>query len=502
MNPRKLKTLTAVLEEFAVSPIPSHIFQVVADFAPALVSHDYLGLCLPDESPDRFRVHTLGGSTAPPDQSFATGTSLCDPVLRGGKTLRKSGLSKEELEPFPGFTETSTALISPIKQGGEVIGAITFGSHRKDAFDENDAVLAEALGAAIGSSLQNSRLYQELSDDRLTLRAVLSASRDAFLLVNPEGTLLMANPAAAPLLTVDTESAIGQSIEKVLNNEEVRNLFNGETESMEVAFGDERVAQATVFPVESEYGETLGFSAVFRDVTTLKQLDAMKSEFVHTVSHDLKGPIGSLMLGIELVKRGTNLSAKQRRQMDRMEKTMDDMKRLVENLLDLGKLEAERNERRDTVDLASIAQESITILGSNHKCHHIKIKTDNSPTQAAVDPEQMRQVFDNLISNSIKYSPEGGVITISFSNNSEALTSPHLSISISDQGIGVPEKDLPHLFERFYRSESPDHRSTSGTGLGLAIVKKIIESHQGSIEVDSDGKSGTCFKISLPITAS
>ena len=504
----KLQTLTTVLEEFATSPIPSHIFQVVADFSPALISHDFLAICLRSENPDYFRTHVLAGNQTTEGSEFPVSGGICGSVLNGDGTQRHDRLDGESAETFWQEAKIESTLVTPIRQGEEIIGALAFGSRNSAAFTEDDEALAQALSAAVGSSLQNSRLYQELSDERLTLRAVLQASKDAFLLVNPDNILLMANPAATPLLSTDVDSAPGSPIEEVVASPETANLFRDRRDAAEVCFGEKRVSQATLFPVQSEYGEILGWAAVFRDVTSLKELDAIKSEFVHTVSHDLKGPIGSLMLGIELVHRGQNLTAKQKRQLARMERTMDDMKRLVENLLDLGRLEAGQEHNRHTIDLVELAKRSIENLDSENARSRVDLKIETPHTQTVGDPGQIEQVFNNLLSNSLKYSPGGGTVTITLADvdrdstnplaSSEEQPDPSIYVFVEDQGIGIPATDIPRLFERFFRSEDTDHRNIPGTGLGLTIVKKIIDSHGGAVRVESEPGQGTMFSFRLP----
>lgn len=508
MKLRKLETLTTILNEFAVSPIPSHIFQVVADFAPALFSHNCLAFCLPEEGTSSFRVHILAGNPPTGELLYSLEEGFCGKVLQGEGTVRTGSIQSGNREPFWDELGLKSALVIPVLQGGDVTGALAFGSVDPDSYNEEDAALAEALGAAVGNSLQNSRLYQELSDERLTLRAVLQASRDAFLLVNPEGILLMANPAAIPLLKVDFDSAPGRPIKEALAGEDAVTLFEERRENAEISFGGQRVAQATLFPVESEFGEILGWAAVFHDVTTLKELNEMKTEFVHTVSHDLKSPIGSLMLGIELVERGENLTEKQKRQLGRMTKTMDDMKLLVENLLDLGRIEADLDRRRSRVELVTIARESIDSLDHNAKTHQIRLQSEDGLPAVLADESQLRQVFNNLIGNAVKYSPQGGKIDVVLAStmpeanplfaNQNLQGGNFVFVSVSDEGIGVSPEDLPRLFDRFFRSEDLSLRSISGTGLGLAIVKKVVEAHDGHIVVKSEPGKGTTFTFCLP----
>jgi len=514
MNPRKLQTLTTILEEFSASPVPSHIFQVIADFAPALLSHHFLGICLMEEG-QQFRIHTLSGQPSHSGELFKVEDGPCGLCLSSSKSFRGAIDSAIGNEPFWGNSSLQCALVSPIRQGESVSGALAFGHEKADGFDEDDEVLAEALAAALSASLQNSKLYQELSDERLTLRAVLQASTDAFLLVNPEGVLLMANDAAEIILNRPASEAPGLPLRSLTDNDAIHSIFdNPQTYPVEVEISNQRTAQVTVSPVNTEFGETVGYSASFRDITSLKELNEMKSEFVHSVSHDLKGPIGSLMLGIELLERGNNLEPKQKKQLARMMRTMDDMKLLVENLLDLGRLEAGRGGKTEVFDLLEVASASINSFMDQYadrKIHLSHPKGSSLPVEG--DRNQILQVINNLLGNAIKYSPDGGPVQLAMSRQSGAELAQSLDVAsediadtvlvrVSDKGIGISEEESEKVYDRFFRSDNPEGREISGTGLGLAIVKKAVETHGGAMHMESTLGEGSTFSFFLPTSYS
>ncbi len=256
------------------------------------------------------------------------------------------------------------------------------------------------------------------------------------------------------------------------------------------------IFQIQISPV-FKASEFLGVTAVFHDVTKLKELERMRSDFVANVSHELKTPLTSIMGSIETLKEGAAEDPNNRsRFLNVIDEHSKNLHHLIEDLLLLSKMESGReNLKREPLNVEKILKKVIGVLDLALTDKKIKVRIDLSeePFLILGDAKSMEQVFSNLIDNAVKYNGPGGKITVrGFYETATA------KIEIEDTGIGIPDSDLPRIFERFYRVDKSRSRESGGTGLGLAIVKHIIERHSGQIQVKSHPQKGSTFTITLP----
>ncbi len=243
--------------------------------------------------------------------------------------------------------------------------------------------------------------------------------------------------------------------------------------------------------------EFLGVTAVFHDVTKLKELERLRSDFVANVSHELKTPLTSIIGSIETLKEGAAENPRDRaRFLDVIDEHSKNLRHLIEDLLLLSKVESGReNLRREKLDAEKILKKVIGTLDLDLNSKKIKVNLDfpEKPFLILADAKSIEQVFLNLIGNAIKYNEPGGKITVRGFYEADSA-----KIEFEDTGIGIPESDIPRIFERFYRVDKSRSRESGGTGLGLAIVKHIIERHSGQIHVKSHPQQGSTFTITLP----
>ena len=238
----------------------------------------------------------------------------------------------------------------------------------------------------------------------------------------------------------------------------------------------------------------VGRVAVMQDITHLKELDRIKSDFVTTVSHDLRSPLTSILGYIELIRRSGPLNEVQQQFVTRITSSVKSITSLVEELLELGKIEAGFDHEREAMLIQPLIQQVVESLRSQSEAKHQKLEVrapDNLPFIMG-NPMRLRQLLNNLIENAIKYTPdEGQVRVLVHADNSFVV------LRITDSGIGIPPQDQPFIFDKFYRTnEAIDH--FPGTGLGLSIVKGIVDAHNGRIWVESQVGSGTTFTVMLP----
>jgi two-component system NtrC family sensor kinase len=231
------------------------------------------------------------------------------------------------------------------------------------------------------------------------------------------------------------------------------------------------------------------------DISNLKKLDRIKSDFVHTVSHDLRSPLTAILGYVELIERMGPVNDLQRDFIRRVLVSVQSITHLVDNLLELGRIESGFDVRKESVRLDLVARYSADGLKKSlaEKGHHLQISMPQNLPPILANSVQLRQVMDHILDNAIKYTPAGGTISVS-----GQIEQDQIILRVSDSGIGIPATDLPFIFDKFYRAYNASS-DVSGTGLGLAIVKSIVENHGGRIWVESTLGKGTVFTIVLPL---
>jgi two-component system phosphate regulon sensor histidine kinase PhoR len=241
----------------------------------------------------------------------------------------------------------------------------------------------------------------------------------------------------------------------------------------------------------------VGTVTLLEDITAFKQLDEMKSDFVNMVAHELRSPLVSIRQQNSVLLEGLAgpLQEKQEEFLRRGMKKIDQLLELINDLLDIAKIEAGKHtQHKVPTDIEKIIADTVALM--KPRAQEQGIALDYScdgvcPVQA--DPKQIEEVFSNLITNAINYSPDGGRVSITARGLNE-----YIEIKVTDSGVGIDKEEIPKIFDKFYRVKHPRTRQVLGTGLGLAIVKGIIDTHHGTIVVDSTPGKGTTFKILLP----
>jgi two-component system NtrC family sensor kinase len=252
---------------------------------------------------------------------------------------------------------------------------------------------------------------------------------------------------------------------------------------------DGRIFSAQRTPIEE-----VGQAIVMQDITHLKELDRIKSEFVTTVSHDLRSPLTSILGYIELVERAGEINQQQREFIDRVQSNVQQISLMISDLLDLGRIEAGLDTTKEKTSVEQIVREAFEGIVDLADAEEITIELEIQGEIGKVfgDPIRLRQMINNLLDNALKYTPSGG--TISFRTKTEE---GQIILEVVDSGPGIPESDLPKLFDRFFRgSNIPD--DVPGTGLGLAIVKSILDNHNGRVWVETKEGEGSSFTVVLP----
>jgi len=504
----RLTRLGELLVAMSGSPVPTHLFQTLADEAGGALPNDYVAVCLADAEQGGYLVHSLA---ALPDRStlaprvFAPTEGVPGRAMRTGQVCVVDDLAHVEfaiadLEGALARAGLGSALVVPVRRGLEMLGALLFARRAAAAFTQDDVHVATLIASGLSAALETSRAYQALADERSTLAAVLGSTADAVLMVNPDGIVLLANPAVQTMLGLVAETLLGRPLAEVVENVGVRRLFeSAPTGPVELTLPDGRTAQATVVPVITPYGEAVGAAAVLRDITLLKNLQQMKDDFVHAVSHDLKSPISAIAGLAYLLQQDRRDDAQYQRRLRSLRDITKGMSDLVTDLLDLGRIEAGLDAATERDDLVPLIGEVVQTLASEAEAKQITLdaalpKDAWLPMSAA----RLRQALLNLVGNAIKYTAAGGRVRVAVAIAEGANTA---TISVNDTGRGIPAADLPHVFDKFYRVKSHAADGTPGTGLGLAIVKSIVDLHRGRVRVESVEGAGSTFFVELPLGA-
>lgn len=343
---------------------------------------------------------------------------------------------------------------------------------------------------------------EEISDEKEKMEAILTNMADGVIALNSKGEVIHINPAARQMLSLDKDPT-GENFEPALKELFKINLeeFLGEDcRAREVLVKKgEAVLKSIIAPLKRE-SRVIGLILVLQDITRQFSLENMRKEFVANVSHELRTPLTTIKSYAETLLDGAMDEPSIARQfMSVVHNEAERMTRLVNDLLELSRLDnKETRWDKKPISPSGILNDVISKMLVNIKKKNLALETDilqHSPDIFA-DRDKIEQVFQNILSNAIKYTPEGGKIFIRLDS-----IEGRVRIIFGDTGIGIPKEDLPRLFERFYRVDKTRSRELGGTGLGLSIAKEIVEAHDGSITIDSELGHGTQVTILLPAVA-
>ncbi|MFZ5919166.1 MAG: ATP-binding protein [Chloroflexota bacterium] len=385
----------------------------------------------------------------------------------------------------------------PIKASGQVIGVLGVDNRvSEEAFGRHELDMVSALAGYAGIAIENASLFGTVEGERRKLETVLANIEDAVVLVQDDAadTVILANRTMCTAFEVSGE-VTGQPLAQVVDHAALLDLFRrararARSAHAEISLPDGRTLNAHVTPIPG-----VGQVAVMQDITHLKELDHMKSEFVSTVSHDLRSPLTSIKGFADLLPVVGSLNAQQQDFLQKIQRGVETITELISDLLDLGRIEAGVNLEMMPCELAPIVEKVM----QDHLNHaHLKTQTLQWEIVAPLppimgSPLRLGQAVSNLINNAIKYTPKGGQISVSVTEDDGQVV-----VTVQDSGIGIPPADLPYIFDKFYRVQTKETQDISGSGLGLSIVKSIIEKHQGRIWVHSQAGAGSTFSFVLP----
>ena len=289
---------------------------------------------------------------------------------------------------------------------------------------------------------------------------------------------------------------MSKTIEESLQDE--GSGYTSVSQELSIGESEEIFLRAHTAPVRNDIGETMGSVTVLQDISHLKELDKMKSEFIAMVTHELRAPIAAVeqQLTVILNKMAGEVTEKQEQLLSRAKERTRGLLDLIKDLLDLSKIEAGKMvQYKEPLVLQEVIQRVVDLMRVEAEKKKIDLQF-SAPSKISLihaDRNSMEGIFTNLISNAIKYTPERGKVWVTLGEEGGFVKA-----TVSDTGIGIKKEDLSRIFDKFYRVKTTETRQIVGTGLGLSIVKSIVDAHLGSISVESEVGEGTTFTVLFP----
>ncbi len=402
---------------------------------------------------------------------------------------------------YPWARKTKT-LIKEVQTFSNQLAKGDFQTRLPLNFEEEAGTLGESLNE-MAASIE--KQFSQLSEDRAHFFAILTGLVEGVLVLNRQGQIVLINAAMEKMFALSEQETKGRPFIEVIRDHRLNEFINltlasGTNASGEITMyiPEERIFHVQASSVkgmdEKDNNETV---FVFHDVTPLKHLERVRKDFVANVSHELRTPLASIKGYIEALLDGAKENPKQCTDFLKIvEKQSNRLNNIISDLLALSHIESGQYQLvQDDIPIGLLFEKTLSLLKplAKKKSQNLSIKIKQPISSIQGDIEKMELVLINLLENAIKYTPDRGEITLE-ATQKENIT----EISVSDTGPGISKKDLPRIFERFYRVDRARSRALGGTGLGLSIVKHIVEAHGGSLEVQSELEKGSTFTILLP----
>lgn len=501
LRTQELHQLNRLIEMLVSITDLKGIVETVVKTLPKLLSSDVYGVLIIVES------CTHLGLAIPPhfkhveqikDQLFSTlaevGVTDIPPVIDSTEIITDRISVAGDWQPLASIT-------LPIISRQGTVGLIYSATNQQERMDQEFLHLFSLLASQISAAVENASLFNQVERERARLAAILSSSTDAVLVVDRNGRIVLDNPAALDVLGAPV-SQRGRQLGEVTQVKPLVELFqsamNGNTTTSEIPLPDGRTFFANVSPVVIGHSTAIGWVATMQDVSYFKEVNQLKNEFVNTVSHDLRSPLSGILIAAQLVAEAGPITEEQLRLLNMVERRVNGMSELIDDLLDVGQIEAGIDIDLQPINFATLVTETVDAVRplALDKQISLDVNVDLQLEPVLANANRLQQAVSNLVSNGIKYTPAQGRVTVKlFAHDHE------IRLQVTDSGIGIPAADQPHVFEKFYRVRGEHAIEVRGTGLGLAIVKSVVEKHHGRVWVESVFGEGSTFTIALPVAS-
>jgi PAS domain S-box-containing protein len=480
---------------------PAAILEELADQAPSLLGADACAIQLVEG--DELVVSAVGGATAPP----VVGSRFPSTARPGGDVVQtRSPVVYADTEGDERVVADDPILAAGhaaylgvplvgLEQGLQ--GVLAVYSKRPRVWREEEVEALTALAGNASAVLSNAELYQRVALERERSYAILSNIADGIVAVDREGKVVLWNESAEAITGVPGAAALGRTPVEVLQRE----LASGDEGSAGERLlsiqrgGDEVWLSLTEAVMHDPVGSVSGRIFAFRDVSSERIVEEMKSTFVSTVSHRLRAPLTSIYGFAEtLLRRDVLFGEEERRTfLEYISSEAQRLTTIVDTLLSVARLEAgDMQVELAPTDLRAVVSDAISSVqeGAAVNGHRFVLELPDEPVAASADREKLVQILRNLLENAVKFSPDGGTVTVEAHRRAGRV-----EVRVVDQGEGIPEAEREHIFSKFHRADSGD----SGAGLGLFIARGLVLAMGGRIWVDSAEGGGSSFAFELPL---
>ena len=480
---------------------PAAILEELADQAPSLLGADACAIQLVEG--DELVVSAVGGATAPPvagSRSPSTARPGGDVVQTRSPVVYADTEGDERVvadDPIlaAGHAAYLGVPLVGLEQGLQ--GVLAVYSQRPRVWREEEVEALTALAGNASAVLSNAELYQRVALERERSYAILSNIADGIVAVDREGKVVLWNESAEAITGVPGAAALGRTPVEVLQRE----LASGDEGSAGERLlsiqrgGDEVWLSLTEAVMHDPVGSVSGRIFAFRDVSSERIVEEMKSTFVSTVSHRLRAPLTSIYGFAEtLLRRDVLFGEEERRTfLEYISSEAQRLTTIVDTLLSVARLEAgDMQVELAPTDLRAVVSDAISSVqeGAAVNGHRFVLELPDEPLAASADREKLVQILRNLLDNAVKFSPDGGTVTVEAHRRAGRV-----EVRVVDQGEGIPEAEREHIFSKFHRADSGD----SGAGLGLFIARGLVLAMGGRIWVDSAEGGGSSFAFELPL---
>lgn len=402
-----------------------------------------------------------------------------------------------------------TVPLAVLKEGEEIprpIGVLhVMNKKRRQSFTEEDGRLLSTLARQASAIIQNARTFITLVEKTTQLESTLEHMQTGVVVLDEEGRVLFANPVARKIIGAGNIELRHTDMETAVKNVKIRETLltslrqhKSVDDEVTLFMPDELTFQVQAVAGGENHSE-VGVVATFTDITSIRKLERLKTEFVSTVSHELRTPLTSIKGFVSTLIADTEEEFDLETRMEFyqiIDEECDRLTRLISDLLTISRIEAGRSLDLKIVamDLPGLLTKSVNTIRSSTDIHEFALDIAEGMPVIHADRDKVDQVVTNLLSNAVKYSPNGGTITVK-----AALGDKDVTVSVCDQGLGIPEDQLDKVFDKFHRVDSSDTRQAEGVGLGLFLVKHLVEAHGGRIWVESHYGKGSAFSFNLPM---
>jgi two-component system phosphate regulon sensor histidine kinase PhoR len=401
----------------------------------------------------------------------------------------------------------------PLQELTEGAERIASGAYGHKVYVTGGDEIAALAGAFNYMSQRLAGQFTQLETDRQQLRAILSGMIEGVVALDADQRILFANDRAAELLEFPAQAVIGRRLWEVVRQRTLQNIVRRaltefEPCQEELTWNSPAARSLTVHAARLQHESGDGVVLVLHDTTELRRLERLRQEFVANVSHELKTPLSVIQGCVETLLDGAVEDAQHRGPfLERIADQAGRLHHLILDLLNLARIES--GSEAFVFTAVSVPQAAAACVDRHREkaqgrqqlleaCANGRVPTtsisgNGEETEAWADEEALRQILDNLVDNAVKYTPPGGSIHVRWHTEDG-----HVVLEVADTGIGIPDQDLPRIFERFYRVDKARSRQLGGTGLGLSIVKHLVQAMHGSVNASSAPGKGTIFTIRLP----